>query len=264
MMLQGLPVKISCLLLSAFLGGCVTEHTYSGTDIPVQTRKFDKTAAARERVQLALTYLKRGNMEQAKYNLDKAKTHNPKLEEVHVARAYYYQTVGDIERANSAYEAAMSSASPSGDVMNNFGVFLCQQQQYDKAESLFLAAIDVPNYTRMASSYENLGLCSRQANEYGKAREYFSKALQYEPRRAKSLLELVATALQEQDFQQAQLDLVRYHDVLPQSPQSLAFGVNVEQNLGNSALAEHYGMLLVAKFPTSDQAKVYRASLINE
>ena len=69
-MKHGLPRFSLILSLSLLMTGCVTERTYTGTDIPVSERKLDKVAAARERMQLGLTYLNRGSTEQAKYNLE--------------------------------------------------------------------------------------------------------------------------------------------------------------------------------------------------
>lgn len=251
---------LGALLLSVLSAACVTEQTYSGTDIPVKERKFDRTAAARERMQLGLTYLRRGNSEQAKYNLDKAYGHAPDLEEVHVALAYYYQTVGDIPRAEQAYRDAVETRNPSGDAKNNFGVFLCKERKYDKAEQMFLAAINTPDYTRIASSYENLGICSREAGLMDKARRYFTMALKYEPRRASSLLELTELALIQQDYPLARNELARYHRVAIESAQSLALGIKIEQGLHNTDAAKQLGITLLAKFPASEQAKQYRAN----
>lgn len=260
-MKHGLSRFSLALVLSFAVTGCVTERTYSGTDIPVSERKLDKVAAARERMQLGLTYLNRGNSEQAKYNLDKALEYAPELEDVHVAMAYYYQTVGDLVRTERAYQDAINTKNASGDSKNNFGVFLCQQKQYDKAEKMFLAAIEMPKYTRTASSYENLGLCSREAGQVEKARQYFQMALKYDPRRSVSLLELVELSMEQGDYTAARNQLARYHQVVAQTPESLTLGINIEQALNDTAAMEQFGILLLAKFPASPQAKQYRVNL---
>ncbi|QYK04023.1 type IV pilus biogenesis/stability protein PilW [Shewanella zhangzhouensis] len=260
-MKQGLPSLTLIAILSGLVTGCVTEQTYSGTDIPVSERTFDKVAAAKERTQLGLTYLQRGNTEQAKFNLDKAMAYAPQLEEVHVAMAYFYQTVGDVPRTEEAYRNAVRSNNASGDSMNNFGVFLCQQKRYGEAEEMFLKAIDQPKYTRTASSYENLGLCSRDAGQIEKARHYFDMALKYDPRRATSLLEMTEIAMDSKDFQGAKRMLERLHSVIPESASSLALGVEIERQLNNRDASSRYGIMLLAKFPASPEAKEYRASL---
>ena len=260
-MKQGLPTLSMIFMLSFMSTACVTERTYSGTDIPVSEKQMDKVAAARERTQLGLTYLRRGNSEQAKYNLEKALEYAPELEDVHVALAYYYQTVGDTVRAEDAYRDAINSRDATGDSVNNFGVFLCQQKKYDKAEEMFLRAINMPKYTRTASSYENLGVCSRDAGDLQKARHYFEMALKYDPRRPVSLLELAELELEQSNYAIAREQLARYHRVVAQSAESLALGIKIEQGVNDDAAAKRFGILLLAKFPASDQAKQYRASL---
>ncbi|QDF66498.1 type IV pilus biogenesis/stability protein PilW [Shewanella sp. SNU WT4] len=248
-------------VVAAALSGCVTEQTYSGTDIQVKQRTFDPVAAAKERVQLGLTYLQKGNSQQAKFNLDKAVSFAPNLEEVHVAMAYYYQSVGDDKRALAAYEDAVKSSKVSGDALNNFGVYLCQQKQYAQAEKRFLQAIAQPEYTRAASSYENLGLCSQEAGQLTKAQDYFNSALKYDPRRITSLLALVEIPLAQQDFVEAKQSLGRFQRVAADTPQSLELGIRIEQGLNDSEAAKRYGIQLLATFPSSNQAKEYRNSL---
>lgn len=248
-------------LTSLMMSGCVTERTYSGTDVPVTERAFDNVSAARQRVQLGLTYLQKGNSEQAKYNLDKALEFAPNLEDVHVALAYYYQAVGEIELTEKAYRQAINASDATGDSMNNFGVFLCQQKKYDQAEQMFLKAVKMPKYTRSAASYENLGICSRESGDLKKAQRYFGMALNYDPRRATSLLELSEIDFELGHYQAAKDGLARYHRVVPESAQSLALGIKIEQGLNNTEAVKKFGILLLAKFPSSDEAKQYRESM---
>ncbi|MBV7317121.1 type IV pilus biogenesis/stability protein PilW [Shewanella sp. NIFS-20-20] len=259
--MQGMAKLTLTMILATAITGCVTEQTYSGTDVQVKERKFDPVAAAKERIQLGLTYLQKGNSEQAKFNLDKAQVYAPNLEEVHIAMAYYYQTVGDDPRAVIAYEDAIKSSSASGDAFNNFGVYLCQQGQYRQAEKRFLQAIEQPEYTRAAASYENLGLCSQEAGELDKARDYFIAALKYEPRRRTSLLALVEIALQQDNYSQAKQSLKQFQRVAADTPQSLELGIRIELGLNDPEAAKRYGIQLLATFPSSNQAKEYRASL---
>ncbi|MCG9697213.1 type IV pilus biogenesis/stability protein PilW [Shewanella sp. Isolate11] len=261
MMLQKPKISILILLTSIMVSGCVTERTYSGTDVPITEREFDNVAAARQRVQLGLTYLQKGNSEQAKYNLDKALEYAPKLEAVHIGLAYYYQSVGELELTEQSYRNAINSSDATGDSMNNFGVFLCQQKKYEQSEEMFLRAVKMPKYTRSASSYENLGICSRESGDLTKAQHYFKMALNYDARRAVSLLELAEIELELGNYTEAKNGLARFHRVVPESAASLGLGIKIEQGLNNSEAVKKFGILLLAKFPTSNEAKQYRASM---
>ncbi|MCC4834739.1 type IV pilus biogenesis/stability protein PilW [Shewanella sp. 1_MG-2023] len=259
--MHGLPKFLFIVALSLPLVGCVTERTYSGTDIPVSERTLDKTSAAKERMQLGLTYLKRGNMEQAKFNLNRAVDYAPQLSAVHTAMAYYYQTVDDVVRAEESYRKAINTSDATGDAMNNFGVFLCQQDKFSQAEVMFKNAIEAKEYTRTASSYENLGVCSLSAGEPEKAKQYFESALRYDPRRQSTLMELIDLAIAESDYDAAKTNLQRFHRVAQQTPESLALGIKISRELADDEALQRYGITLIAKYPASEQAKEYRATL---
>ncbi|MCL1125011.1 type IV pilus biogenesis/stability protein PilW [Shewanella surugensis] len=222
------------LLISLSLVGCVTQRTYVGTGKPVSDTVFNGLAAAKQRVQLALMYLHKGNNEQAKYNLDKAFLYAPKLEAVNLALAYYHQSVGDKVHTKQAFQDALDADDVSGDSFNNFGVFLCQQGQYTEAEKQFLKAVSELSYTEFSATYENLGICSRKAGKLEKARNYFHKALRYNPRRKTSLLELVEIEVELGDFVAAHEQLTRYYKVLPRTTESLALGSKIGQGLDES------------------------------
>ncbi|NRD73291.1 type IV pilus biogenesis/stability protein PilW [Shewanella sp. VB17] len=249
------------VLLSSTLGGCVSESTYSGTDIPVIEKEFNNILAAQKRAELGLTYLQQGNSQQAKYNLDKAVEFAPNIQDVHISMAYYYQTVGELDNAETAYRKAINLSDANGDGLNNFGVFLCQQARFKESEKLFLRAIDMPNYTRSGDSYENLGVCSRKAGEIDKARDYFNTALKYNPRSKITLLELTELEIGNNNYLDARVQLARYHSVITQSAESLTLGVTIELGLHDEKAARKFGILLLAKFPSSDEAKRYRASM---
>ncbi|MFS1421898.1 type IV pilus biogenesis/stability protein PilW [Shewanella sp. 10N.286.48.B5] len=259
--MHGLPKFLIVVAMALPLTGCVTERTYSGTDIPVAERTLDKQAAAIERMQLGLTYLNRGNIEQAKFNLNRAVEYAPQLSSVHIAMAYYYQTVGDTVRTEAAYRKAIAAPDAGGDAKNNFGVFLCQQDKFAQAEEMLLAAIETKQYTRTASSYENLGVCSMSAGDTEKAKDYFEDALRYDPRRQSTLKELIELAIVENDYQAAKANLTRLHRVAQQTPESLALGIKISRELADDEAVKRYGITLIAKYPASEQAKEYRANL---
>ena len=261
-MIHGLLRLTPLLILSSsLLTGCVSERVYTGTDIPVAERTFDNVSAAKQRAQLGLTYLQRGNSAQAKFNLNKAVEFAPNIEAVNVSMAHYYQQVGEMDIAETYYRKSINSLDATGDGMNNFGVFLCQQQKYAESEKVFLKAIKLPKYTRAAASYENLGICSPKARDLEKAQKYFTMALQYAPRRRVSLIQLTEIDDDTGDYIEARAQLVRYHRVVAESAESLTLGITIERGLDAPDAVSKFGIQLLAKFPGSIEAKQYRASM---
>ena len=88
-------MRLCIIALVILLSGCVSQPQpgkYASDD-------FDQEEAAKTRISLGLTYLKNGNYTQAKANLDKALEFAPRLADTHYSLAYYYQLVGEVQRA---------------------------------------------------------------------------------------------------------------------------------------------------------------------
>ena len=125
---------IICWLIGAvMLGGCVKQATYNNTGKPAPISRIDNSEAAKTRVALGLQYLKVGQMSNAKFNLEKAKTFAPNLSSVHTAFAYYYQQVGEQELAEKSYLKAIKLDGNDADALNNYGTFLCRMKRFDEA-----------------------------------------------------------------------------------------------------------------------------------
>ncbi|GAA5191107.1 type IV pilus biogenesis/stability protein PilW [Ferrimonas gelatinilytica] len=248
----------STILVAGCLAGCVQNTTYSGTDTQVAEARYDANAAARDRISLGLAYLDRGEAEQAKFNLEKALEHAPKLSDALLAMAYYYDSVQDEKNAEIYYRKAVDAKSDNADAANNLGVFYCRHGRYPEAERWLLKAVETPGYIRMAQTYENLGLCTLEAGWTDKAAGYFEKALNYDGRRAVALLELAKLDFAAGRIEPARRHLKRYHQYGDESADSLLLAAELAFQSHNADEARRYGVLLLAKFPGSEQAKTYR------
>lgn len=179
-------MKSSALIISVLLGtlgGCVSQSTVVEDD-RVAMREANNVEAARTRMVLGLNYLERGDNVQALFNLEKAKSLDPKSPEVYNALAYYYQRVGEFGDAEDAYRDALSADSDNADTYNNYGSLLCQRGKYEQAEKLLLAAVKRPGYIRVSESYENLALCKLAQDDFDAYRSYLQLAIQHGSNRA--------------------------------------------------------------------------------
>lgn len=179
-------MKSSALIISVLLGtlgGCVSQSTVVEDD-RVAMREANNVEAARTRMVLGLNYLERGDNVQALFNLEKAKSLDPKSPEVYNALAYYYQRVGEFSDAEDAYRDALSADSDNADTYNNYGSLLCQRGKYEQAEKLLLAAVKRPGYIRVSESYENLALCKLAQDDFDAYRSYLQLAIQHGSNRA--------------------------------------------------------------------------------
>ena len=147
--------------------------------------------AAVYNTQLGLAYLRQSDRPRAKQKLLTALHLVPNSPDVNVAMGYFFETIGDIDKAAVFYKKALSLAPNSGAQFNNYGTFLCRKGQYQEAEKYFLKAVGDVHYIHTSGAYENAGLCASAVPDYTKALYYFKKALAEDPERTQSLAEAV-------------------------------------------------------------------------
>lgn len=249
------------LLLPAFLSGCVTQN-YENDDTPVVQNQANRDDMAATRVSLGLGYLNMGNMPQAKQNLEKAKKFAPEMVQVYTAFAHYYETVGEHKQTVESFEKALSIKSDDADTLNNYGVYLCRQDQTDEAEKQLLKAIAVPSYILVAKSYENLSSCFLKKDDFVKAEMYLNKAILHSPSSSSTLFQMVRLQYAMGDYRQAKLFEQRFEKVTRRfTSQSLALSYKVHYKLGQLSKAKNYGAMLVKMYPQSWESQQY---LLNE
>ena len=239
----------------------MTQNFVNG-DTPVVQNQANRNDMAATRISLGLGYLKMGNMPQAKQNLEKAKKFAPEMVQVYTAFAHYYETVGEHKLTTNSYEKALRLKSDDADTLNNYGVYLCRQNQINAAERQFLKAIAVPTYLLVAKSYENLASCFLKVDEFIKAEGYLDKAILHSPSSASMLFQMVRLQYAMGEYQQAEVFEQRFEKVTRRfTPQSLALAYKLYIKLGQKRKAKNYATMLVNMYPQSWEATQY---LLNE
>lgn len=160
-------------LLFCLLSGCVHQSSQKATQ--------DPQAIADARIALGLAYLKQHDSVKAKQNLDRALEVMPHYLSGQLAMTYYYEQVGELGLTRKAFTDALKDHRQSGDLLNNYGAFLCRQKEYALSLTFFERAVASPNYHDIAATYENAALCAWQAKQDDKALRYFTHALHYSP-----------------------------------------------------------------------------------
>ncbi|WP_265436134.1 PilW family type IVa pilus biogenesis/stability lipoprotein TapF [Aeromonas media] len=242
------------------LPGCVTETTYAGQNSTQREVGPDFKAAAQTRLDLGIQYLRQGNAEQAKFNLDRALQYDPSNPQVYIGFAYFYQQVSDFKAAEENYKKALSMDPTNADAMNNYGAFLCNRGRFEEAEKAFLQAVSQPDYVKIADTYENAALCSMQNNRNDKANEYYRLTLGYNPRNPRLLLDMAELSMKDGKLPDVQSYLVRFAEVADENEESLWLRLRLAQAMDKPALLHQFGTELVRQYPTSQQAKRYLAN----
>ncbi|ENC6731296.1 type IV pilus biogenesis/stability protein PilW [Vibrio navarrensis] len=222
------------LLSFALLTGCVTI-----TEGQV-TNNADPIDMAESRIALGLGYLDNGAMVKAYDNLQQALNHAPDYYRAQLSMAHYYELVGENGKAQDLYRKAARQHPKNGNVLNNYGTFLCKQGDYTQADKLFNQAIAQPYYYLIPASYENAAFCALKAGFKAKAQTYFTRAIDYDRHRPKSILNLAKLEIEAGNYTQARLRLMRFHQSYGLQSPSLQLLIELEQKAGTQALVKKY------------------------
>jgi type IV pilus assembly protein PilF len=133
--------------------------------------------AADTYVQLARTYLSRGNTMVAFENAQKAVATDPKSVEGHTIMGLILQSRGDSNNAAKHYVKAKKLAPYDPFVSNAYGTYLCSNGLYGEADREFLTASKSPLNQAPWVALTNAGLCYERNGQYAMARQRLQSAL---------------------------------------------------------------------------------------
>jgi len=244
---------VASVLCLTLLSACVSESTIVNND-RVGKQRTDMKEAARTRMSLGLNYLQRGDMQQAKYNLEKARQLAPDLSEIDNALAYYFQQVGELEQAEKAYRASIRKDSNNPDTYNNFGSFLCQINKYREAEELLQAAIKRPGYIRVADSYENLAFCALAQKDYPRYQQFLRQSLQHNSNRTSALYNMAVIEYAMGNLAEAKKWQSRLHQLGQVSPEATLIRYLVAYQSGDVVEQQTAEKFLLSVYPASSEA----------
>ena len=254
-MRQTIVILSFILLLSA----CVSSETTVTTKQGGAGNKmaFDPQGAADTRVKLAILYLQKNNMQQAKENLEKALEYQPDDANIYRIFAYYYQRVNEDEKAEELYKKSLSLNNKNADTYNNYGTFLCKLGRYKEADSAFLTAVEQSAYSSVANTYENAAVCAEKSGIPDKALFYYQYALSHNPNKSYLNLSLAKLNINQKEYNAARLNLFNYQKKSQTSAESLWQWIRLSYATEKNASLTKYAGELLEQFPESQQALDY-------
>ncbi len=225
-----------CLFL-LFLQACQQKNSLDSESVLFTKKQND---AALYNTQLGLAYLEQEDRLRAKRKLLTALKLAPDSPDVNAAIAYYFETTGELKEADKYYKKALALAPKKGEQLNNYGSHLCRLGHYKEAEKYFLSAVKDVYYVNTAGAYENAGLCAAAIPNYLKAKQFFSKALELDPKRKQSLYELVKIELKINQAEKALAHMKKYAKLSADDPELLALAVEASHRLGDKEAGKAY------------------------
>jgi len=233
----------------ALLGACVTSG--GPKERPVEAAQYN--------AELGAKYLQRGELEQAREKLEKAREQDDGNALAHRVYAQLQQRVGDQRSARRHFRRAIRLDPDDAEHRNSYGIFLCQANDYAAAESEFVMAADNPYYRTPEYALDNAGLCMLEAGRDEAAEGYLRRALRANPQFANAYLHMAELLHRKSRLTVADAYFQRYLAHATHTPESLLLGLEIKRDTGDVDTAERYAAQLLNEFPGSREAGEYLA-----
>jgi type IV pilus assembly protein PilF len=249
-------IPVLAVMAAWTLSAC--SHDPPAYQRPVRTYKKEPTKAAIANMQLAIEYMKLGQLSNSRECIEKALNQDPSNAEVQMTAGLVYERINETSKAEHAYEAANRLGKGDPNIANSYAVFLCRNGKTAAGEKLFQEVAVNPLYQTPWVAWGNAGSCARGSGDLVNAEKFFNRALAIRPNYTEGLLQLGNVAFDRGDTAQA-LDIVqRYLAVNPPSPEVLWLGFRAQRKLGDAVAAAVFARRVQAEFPDSEQAQNMR------
>lgn len=251
-----LALLLMALSLLSGLAGCVT--TTTGGVPRAEADPADADKRARVRLELAGLYLGRGQADTALGEVDRAIAAKPDMPEAYNLRGLIYASQGDLRLAEQSFQRALQLAPASGDVMHNYGWFLCQQRRWPEAEAQFGAALALPQYRDTVRTLLAQGVCQARAGRWAEAERSLARSYELDPSNPVTAYNLSEVLMRRGELERARFYIARINSQ-PEltSAQSLWLAVRIERRLGNLQGVQDFGRKLQERYPESNEVLLF-------
>ena len=247
-------VALSALIV---ISGCVT------TTPATRLGEKDPAKAVQLRTQLAAEYIRTGELDKAKQELDQALNTDSRSVEANLMMGVLLQQEGsptNMAKAEEYFKRAISIDGTHAQARNNYGTYLYLRDRYPEGIAQFKVAGSTLGYTQRYAALENLGRTYLKVGDNANAEQAFTQALQANRDSLISRLELAELLYFQQRYTlagQMYEDYVRYTGQASQGARALWIGLRLARarhdDLGMQVLANQ----LRAQFPDSQEYKRY-------
>ena len=222
---------------------------------PQPSRSEQALEVAIANMNLGIEYMRQGAYEIALAKLNRSILAKPDFAPSYNVLGLLYQRLGVPVKAENNFKKSLSLDPSDSSTYNNFGLFLCNNERLDEAETAFLTAANNPFYDTPEIALTNAGLCVFKSKpEEGE--RYFKQALNKNPRFTHALIQLADISYKRSEYESAHQYLDRYQSYTRHTPKSLWLGILICKELGYKDDVSSYELLLRNKYPDTKEAEL--------
>ncbi|WP_313296227.1 type IV pilus biogenesis/stability protein PilW [Stenotrophomonas sp.] len=241
--------------LTVAVGGCKSQPKarLGPSEAPVYSVRDPDNVRRQVRLQdllaLAARDMQVGNLDAAERKAREALKLAPESPDALVLMAGIDERRGRAQQAGESFRRAAEQAPQRGDVLNNYGAWLCQQGR--PAESLvwFDRALQAPGYATPAEAQANAGGCALDAGQLERAERDLRAALSTLPGNPVALEAMAQLSFRQGRYMEARAFAERRIAAAPATRSVLQLASQIEARLGDRAASDRYIQRIRQEFP---------------
>ena len=252
------PLLLTCcalLLAACSKSPAIKPPRIKGVEEIAEVRRFEDGQDTRRRVQvremlgLASQRFSSGDLADAERQAHKALKLEPSAADAYTLLGAIEGRRGNPAAAGEHYRRAAELAPQRGDVLNNYGAWLCGNGYPAEALVWFDRALQAPGYRQPGSALANAGGCALRSGQAERAGNDLRKALELEPGNPYALASMAELQYAQGQFLSARAFNQRRLAAAPADASVLQLAVKIEERLGDRVAAGRYQQRLRAEFP---------------
>lgn len=242
-------------VLAVAVGGCKShpKAKLGPSEAPVYSVRDPDNVRRQVRLQdllaLAARDMQVGNLDAAERKAREALKLAPESPDALVLLAGIDERRGRTQQAGESFRRAAEQAPQRGDILNNYGAWLCQQGR--PAESLvwFDRALQAPGYATAAEAQANAGGCALDAGQFERAERDLRAALATLPGNPVALEAMAQLSFRQGRYMEARAFAERRIAAAPATRSVLQLASQIEARLGDQAASDRYIQRIRQEFP---------------
>lgn len=247
------------------LGGCVAVPAAGERAARVEPEHVDADKHARLRLELAGMYLSRGQADTALEEVRRAIAAKPDQAEAYSLLGLVHAALDEKGKAEESFQRALQLGPQDGEIMHNYGWFLCQQRRWGDAEAQFKAALALPQYRDQMRTLLAQGVCQARAGQWTQAERTLSHSFELDSANPMTAYNLSEVLLHLGQLERARFYIARIN-ARPElvSAQTLWLALRIEQRLANAQGVQDFARKLQERYPESNEALLYQRGRFDE
>ncbi len=231
----------------------------------VQTGDDDTQRRARTRLELATAYYAEGRLDTALEEVKRALAASPEMAQALNLRGLVYSALGDDIQAEESFKRALQVAPSDGDVLHNYGWYLCERKRHADAALMFERTMALQQYRTPSRTLLVQGICEARSGRLDSAEKTLKRAYEIDAANPATAMNLADVLHRRGEYERARFYVRRVNNnVELRNAESIWLAARIENRLGNTQGLRDLGNQLRSSYPQSREAMAFERGSFDE